>query len=103
MIIDRDNVIKGLQELSDEAYSRWVHCQHTTDKLIIGIGRYVDKAVELLKEQETVFDLLVESITPDGERRRLFRCNQCKHVAYTIERVNPNYCPKCGRKVKWDD
>ena len=48
----RDQICNGLQEISDEAYSRWVHHQYTRDKLIIGIGTYVEEAIKLLKQQE---------------------------------------------------
>ena len=47
---DREQIIQGLQNISDEAYGRWVHCQTTNDELILGIGRYMDDAIRMLKD-----------------------------------------------------
>lgn len=52
MIPDREKVIKGLTELYDEAYERWVHCQYTQDKLVILIRGNIPNALSLLKDQE---------------------------------------------------
>ena len=100
MIIDRDNVIKGLQELSDEAYSRWVHCQHTTDKLIIGIGKYVDKAVELLKTQEPKS---VKNIDDTEVGIRSGFCPECQELIYYNILHLAKFCKYCGQAVKWND
>lgn len=58
----RDEICNGLQEILNEAYSRWVNRQYTRDKLIIGIGTYVGEAIKLLIKQ------------PD-----IVRCKDCKH------------------------
>lgn len=52
-MIDKDysveEIIHGLEELENEAYDRWVHCQYTQDKLINGIGKYITPAIKLLQ------------------------------------------------------
>lgn len=58
-----------------------------------GIMEYIDDALALLREQEPVKPIA------EGKRPyRWFRCGNCEEPLY-----GPwNYCPKCGRKVKWD-
>ena len=80
-------VIEGLKEISSEAYSRWVHCQYTRDKLILDIGKYVDDAIELLKEKETVRPI------------KGILCGNCSHRLFAGE----NYCPHCGKNVIWSE
>lgn len=53
-MFDRAKVIKGLKEIQDEAYSRWVHCQYTKDEIILGIGQYMDDAIGYLKQSEWI-------------------------------------------------
>lgn len=53
-MIDREKIIKGLEEISDEAYSRWVHCQYTNDEIIVGIGKYMDDTIKYLKQSEWI-------------------------------------------------
>lgn len=60
---DLNRVIRGLEALEGEAYSRWVHCQYTKDQLINGIGEYVPDAIALLKAQEAEINALAEKYT----------------------------------------
>ena len=88
----RDQICNGLQEISDEAYSRWVHHQYTRDKLIVGVGTYVEEAIKFLKQQEPV-----EPIR-QMEQTEWTVCGHChKHLISKWV-----FCPYCGRAVKWD-
>lgn len=57
----------------------------------------INDALKLLKEQETIFER-------DGHH---IRCTHCNSYWCSTDRegnVFPtNYCPECGRKVKWND
>lgn len=56
-----------------------------------------ERAIELLKEQETIFER-------DGHHIRCIHCNSYWCSTDREENTFPtNYCPNCGRKVKWDD
>jgi len=51
-------------------------------------------ALALLREQDPV-----KPIAEGKWPYRWFRCGNCEEPLY-----GPwNYCPKCGRRVKWDD
>lgn len=98
--IDREKVIKGL-EIHTKPNSRCVGCPYPNNGLC-GDQLYMD-ALTLLKEQDTV--------TPEFVRNE-WRCGACGHVVLTycfdinegeMGKVIANYCPSCGRKVKWDD
>lgn len=83
----RDEICNGLQEILGEAYSRWVNRQYTRDALIIGIGTYVGEAIKLLKEQESANDI-------NG--------STCPRCLLWVQR-SYNYCPFCGKAMKWDE
>lgn len=64
------------------------------------ICHWIDDAIELLKEQEAVEPYQLEDI---------WKCGRCGGiVAYEelgvsgIENIRFNYCPTCGRRVKWE-
>ena len=61
-----------------------------------GIMAYIDEVAELLKEQEPT---RVESVGYGTDMFKRYRCQTCK--AFFDHKYN--YCPNCGRKVKWDD
>ena len=56
----------------------------------------LEDAHELLKEQETIFER-------DGHH---IRCTHCNSYWCSTDREGnafpTNYCPNCGRKVKWE-
>lgn len=70
------------------------------------IVKWIDEALELLKEQEPV----KPTVSVDT-----WICSKCGHTLESQELIddkeNPRvlvheqyeYCPCCGRKVKWDD
>ena len=55
--------------------------------------KWIDDALELLKEQEPV-----EPIPPtDGSD--LWKCGNCNHQLFRC--THQRYCEMCGRQVKW--
>ena len=94
---DREKVIKGLTDIYDEAYSRWVHCQYTQDKMLFLIDKTMPDALALLREQEPV------TMKPSYFN---YVCSGCgseidgEFIDYTGGKIK--FCPYCGRKVKWD-
>lgn len=57
----------------------------------------VNNAIELLEEQETIFER-------DGHH---IRCTHCNSYWCSTDREGnafpTNYCPECGKAVKWDE
>lgn len=84
----REKVIKGL-EIHLKPNSRCVGCPYPNNGLC-GDQLYRD-ALALLKAQEPVEPVYEIGIT---------RCGQCNHE---IDKYGgDNYCPQCGRAVKWE-
>ncbi len=85
---DREEVIKGLEKVWD-AFN---HMEHEL------YADYVYDALELLKEQEPVKPHKIpHSIThPYGA----YVCGNCN---IRILEQDDDFCPNCGRAVKWDD
>ena len=100
----RAEICNGLQEISSEAYSRWVNHQYTRDKLIIDIGTYVGEAIKLLKEQEP---MKPGEVFQDGSYYA--SCGDCGYPLTELTKQHgwprfdwPPFCSNCGRKVKWN-
>ena len=102
-MINRKNVIKGLQ-IERECVSR--DCDRDCGKCDLVQDRdwllsVYDDAITLLKEQEPV-----ESMLDVDE----WRCGNCSHKLEhqvmlgdnALFHEQYNYCPDCGRKVKWE-
>lgn len=95
---DREKVIKGL-EIHTKPNSRCVGCPYPNNGLC-GDQLYVD-ALALLKEREAVEPRLdIDALV----------CGNCGHGLVHQERLGDtvlfeerhNYCPHCGRMVKWE-
>ena len=98
---DLERVLQGL-----DCVSGFGHCLQS-EAFAGGICAYcmkeiAKKAKELLKEQEAVEPKLdVDSMV----------CGNCGHKLIHQDRIGDtvlfeerhNYCPQCGRQVKWDD
>lgn len=100
---DKEKVIKGLREIYDEAYDRWVHRPYIEDKLITLIRDDIPDAIALLREQEPVEPAKVQI----GNRTDCF-CRNCTTkvgMLFSNEdawRFHYKFCPYCGCEVKWD-
>ena len=91
-MIDREKVIGELKEGIDFAIHR-CHC---------GLGVTMEMALALLKVQELVkvkhHDISnADDTTFDDE----FWCEGCG-IMWQAEKEEVNFCPGCGKAVKWD-
>lgn len=99
-MIDREKVIKALECCSNDKPFYHAHCDEcpyngrNPDNMGGCIKLYRD-AMELLKEQEPV-----KPIERLGGTNWVFYECECNKPLY--ER-GFNYCPWCGRSVKWDE
>lgn len=96
-MIDREKVIKALENY--EPYAKAVKGLTVEGWIVIG-------ALELLKEQEPIKPTLSVDT---------WICSKCGHTLESQELIddkeNPQvliheqyqYCPYCGKAVKWDD
>ena len=64
---DMEKVVKGLTDIYDEAYDRWVHCQYNQDKLLMLIDNTIPDVLALLREKEVGGWISVKDNPPDGE------------------------------------
>ena len=94
---DREKVITGF----DICLSRFhcgEDCPYYNAESRSGCMELLRKdALELLKEQETTLE-------KDGHHIRCVKCNSYWCTTDREGNAFPmNYCPECGRKVKWND
>lgn len=65
-------------------------------------GTVLDDAIELLKKQEPVAtEKRTFHITELGECEVIV-CGNCSEPLMNAFSICWNYCPMCGKKVKWD-
>ena len=82
---EKEKVIKELEEVQHYIKVESLPAHTLKAKLVI------DNAIALLKAQEPVEPVYEIGIT---------RCGQCNHE---IDKYGgDNYCPQCGRAVKWE-
>ena len=104
-----DRVIKGLEchlaRLTDDLVNGMVHsCRECTYRGEMNCSiQLIANALELLKEQDAVEPIR----SKDAD---VWYCGNCDEIVGEetltmggIQEVRHNYCPECGRKVKWDD
>lgn len=91
---DMEKVIKGLEHCSEDGCDG---CPYEPDCLMADGFELARDALELLKEQETIFE-------KDGHH---IRCAHCNSYWCSTDREGnafpTNYCPECGKAVKLDD
>ena len=90
---DREKVIKGLECCSqlDNDDICPAECPYAQD-VCCGTVQLMADALELLKAQEPV--------KPKWEKGYAY-CGQCGYKLHWIVERN-NFCPNCGKAVKWD-
>jgi len=106
MTPDREKVIKGLEccmKWTGEPNTATCHCSDCsyTNMDILGQRCLIDlinDALALLKEQDAV-----EPIKPlDKDDGYTFMCSNCKGELFCGDVIRDNFCPTCGRSVKWE-
>ena len=93
--MNREKVVKGLEVCFDSSkecngcpYITTPYCKTTLRNDVIA----------LLKEQEAV-----EPIKPiDKDDDYTFMCSNCKGELFCGDVLRDNFCPTCGRSVKWE-
>ena len=94
---DREKVIRGIEACIQDQPKCGKCPYFRNDECKSGLR---PDALELLKEQEAV--------KPDHPEE-VWLCGNCGEIVgwddwvISTDDVRHNYCPKCGRKVKWDD
>ena len=78
----------------------WGHCHHDPEGVSL---QFLEDALELLREQEPVKPIFDEQDVSG-------RCGVCGHALNHQSMVGNvlvdewfGYCPRCGRKVNWND
>ena len=100
---DMEKVVKGLTEIYDEAYDRWVHRPYIEDKLVTLIRDGIPDALTLLREQEPV-----KPTAEDEAIRVKYNCGGCGYLVGFVSTIHDDlqyrakFCPECGKRVKWD-
>ena len=87
---DREKVVKALKCCSE---GNCLNCPFVKDHMephVIGCeNRLMKYALELLKDQEPISDSC----------HYVYKCGNCLEI---ITGTHFNYCPNCGKKVKWE-
>jgi hypothetical protein len=96
---DYEQIISHLQIIRTWAEVDW-ECGYISiinPKCCEDIVKWIDDALELLKEQEPIEAKTMEESKSHGPW--WFARGACGHA------IDPedNFCRECGRKVKWDD
>lgn len=94
---DREKVLKGLEccaRMRRDACQKCPYENECSDPYVPphGAAHLAADALELLKAEKPVVERQIKWGV-------VYRCAECKHELYRIQ----NYCPWCGRAVKWDD
>ena len=94
---DREKVIKGLEcAIGIRGVKDCDNCPYDYDFNCLGCDIVMRDALALLKEQEPV----EPRWTHPEVGTNLLMCGGC---GIAIPFGKPNYCPWCGKEVKWDD
>lgn len=93
---DREKVIKALERAKAQSD------EYAQDHIIVPF-KELDMILALLREQETEYKPDGPDFI-DGRMYTRWKCTSCQYFVCT-EKGTPDmkYCPKCGRRVKWDD
>ena len=100
--MDRDKVIKGLERCDGETLCIGENCPYFDDEMCVETLH--SDALDLLKTQGPVEP--VPAIDNDGD----WLCGNCYQSVVGEEKLDAggfvpvrfNFCPNCGRAVKWE-
>ena len=102
---DREKVISGLEHCGFTEKRGCDGCPYEDECTDFGCdaghGSVCTDALALLKEQEPVEPhWSCPTVYMNGTGKIEMMCGNC---GVSIPLGKPNYCPWCGRKVKWDE
>lgn len=97
--MNREKVIKGLEELSGFLFKEYGKAQAEEASLYYDRFLTVDNAITLLKEQDAELSYRkAKAITHNATKLDDLTCPSCGNV---IGRVRYDYCHYCGQKLDW--
>ena len=94
-MIDRENIIEGLQELSGFLFKEYGKVQAEEASLYYDRFITVDNAITLLKEQEAV---TIKKTKEHGFGVYGGICPKCRNWIQSAH----SFCGFCGQAVKWE-
>ena len=98
---ERENVIKGLEELEGFLFKEYTNIKAEESKIYYNRFKSLSDAINILKEQKPVKpnldvdEWICGNCCHKLEHQELLGDNMLFHEQY-------NYCPNCGKKVKWE-
>lgn len=101
---DRKNVVTGLKCCITHP-NEYGDCmsEDCPYKSINCVDHLLQDALVLLQAQEPIEPIMVQKeVDFRSEKVNVPCCGKCKHEL-DIYPVKYNYCPSCGKAVKWDD
>ena len=94
---DREKVIRAVETCFDS----WIDKHRYKGLDLHEVERMKHDALELLQEQEAVEPhWRCSTVYMNGTGKIEMMCGNC---GISIPLGKPNYCPWCGRAVKWDE
>lgn len=105
---DRDEVIKGLEDVDKYFHRMTEVCYHGDEGTFCELKEKVVGALEMLKEQEPV-EPVEPTFKQDYDGIFVWACGSCGaymyHIYEGIDKAKEyaKYCRQCGRPVKWND
>ena len=101
--MDREKVIRGLEELCKYLFHEYEICYHGDQEDIYNRFLIADNALALLKEQEAktgAWQWKIHGKPESGGTLGEAVCDQCGESTYaTAVKGTLNYCPNCGAKM----
>ena len=97
---DRDKIIKELERLSEWLFQQYRVVYDGDAPNYYDAYKTVDDAIAMLKEQEGETE--TKQIWSPGYGDYANKC-ECGAVWINVYNTVPNYCPGCGKAVKWDE
>ena len=96
-MIDREKVVRAVETCFDS----WIDKHRYKGLDLHEVERMKHDALELLQEQEAVEPhWRCSTVYMNGTGKIEMMCGNC---GISIPLGKPNYCPWCGRAVKWDE
>ena len=96
--MNKEKVIKALELALDKFRGKYEHFKKTG--IVLSPRSPVSDDVELIKSMENALELLKAQEPVKPNFCGYYQCGVCgADIGHSYE---ANYCPKCGRAVKWE-
>ena len=101
-MIDKEKVIKGLEELCEYLFREYKICYHGDEEDTYNRFLIANNAITLLKEQDAKTGKWIEQDGYDGDV--YYDCSACSESWVMIDGTPQEngmlYCPHCGAKME---